>query len=114
MTAFADRSAVNTAIQGTAAEITRIAMLKVDARLKKEGIPQKDAKFFIQLHDDLSFVVRNEIVPDVAPLIKESMEFKVKSWDVQLTVGCKEGRVWGRQRDINDLAELEDLRVRTV
>lgn len=108
--AFADRSAVNTAIQGTAAEVTRIAMLKCDARLKKEGIPQKDARWFIQLHDDLSFLVRNEIAPDVARMMKESMEFQVKSWDIQLSVGCKEGRVWGSQREINDLAQLEDLR----
>jgi len=108
--AFADRSAVNTAIQGTAAEVTRIAMIKTDARLKKEGVPPSDCKFFIQLHDDLSFIVRNEVLHTVAPMIKESMEFHVKNWQVQLSVGCKVGRVWGLQKEIKDLATLEGFK----
>jgi DNA polymerase I-like protein with 3'-5' exonuclease and polymerase domains len=95
--AFADRSAVNTAIQGTGAEVTRIAMVKVDAALKKAGYTPKEAKFAMQLHDELSFLVRNELVAEVAALIRGAMEFNVKSWDVQLSVAAKVGKIWGAQ-----------------
>lgn len=104
--AFGDRSAVNTPIQGTAAEITRIAMVKVSSKLKKEGYKANQIRFFIQLHDDLSFIVRNDMVAEVAPKIKEAMEFNVKGWQVQLSVGCKIGRVWGNQKEVDNLALL--------
>lgn len=100
MQAFGDRSAVNTAVQGTAAEVTRIAMIKVDAMLRREGVPLKDCRFFIQLHDDLSFIIRDELVPVLGPKIKAAMEFHVKNWQVQLSVGAKVGRVWGTQEEI--------------
>lgn len=99
MQAFADRSAVNTAIQGTAAEITRIAMVKSDVALKKEGWKANQVKMVMQLHDELTFKIRNELLAEVIPVIVDAMEFKVKSWDVQLTVGFKVGRVWGKQSD---------------
>lgn len=107
--AFGDRSAVNTAIQGTAAEVTRIAMIKVASMLKREGYNMKQVRFFIQLHDDLSFIVRNDLVAEVAPKIKAAMEFKVKGWQVQLSVGCKVGRVWGLQKEVEDLSKLAEI-----
>lgn len=99
MMAFGDRSAVNTAIQGTAAEITRIAMVKVDKACKEANYSWKDVKPVLQIHDELAYLVRDEIVQEVIPLIKNSMEFKVKSWQVQLSVGPKVGDIWGSQDD---------------
>jgi len=103
--AFANRSAVNTAIQGTAAEVTRIAMVKVDKALKLHGYKWRDVAFAMQIHDELAFLVRNELVQEVAPIIKKAMEFEVKTWQVQLTVAPKVGDVWGLQKEI-DLAKL--------
>ena len=99
MQAFADRSAVNTCIQGTAAEVTRIAMVKVAAALKRENITMRETKFALQLHDELMFLVRDDIIPVVVPLISKEMMFHVKSWTVQLTVSPKIGKVWGRQEE---------------
>lgn len=99
MQAFADRSAVNTCIQGTGAEVTRIAMVKVAAALKRAGYTGKDVRFILQLHDELMFMVRDDLLADVVPLILDAMAFEVKSWDVQLTCSPKIGRVWGKQRE---------------
>jgi len=99
MHAFADRSAVNTAVQGTGAEVTRIAMVRVDKGLKKKGYVNKEVKMIMQLHDELSFLIRIDLLQELCPYIKDLMEFKVKSWVVQLTVGAKVGLVWGQQKD---------------
>jgi len=99
MQAFADRSSVNTAIQGTAAEVTRIAMVKCDRAIKKQGWKANQIKMVMQLHDELTFKIRDDLLADTIPVIVNAMEFKVKSWDVQLTVGFKAGRIWGMQVD---------------
>lgn len=105
MHAFGDRSAVNTAIQGTAAEVTRIAMVKVAHAIKEAGWNMKDVRFVMQLHDELSFIIRDDLVKKVAQVIKQNMEFKVKSWEVQLTVGMKIGRIWGLQKEVKNFNE---------
>lgn len=97
--AFANRSAVNTAIQGTAAEVTRIAMVKVDRKVKDLGYTWKQIKPALQIHDELAYLIRDEHVQDLLMPIKQSMEFNVKSWKVQLTVGAKVGQIWGTQKD---------------
>lgn len=96
---FADRSSVNTCIQGTAAEVTRIAMVKVDEAFKKAGLTMKEVRFVLQLHDELMFLVRDDMVKTVVPLVKHAMEFNVKSWKVQLTCSPKIGKVWGQQEE---------------
>jgi len=100
MRAFADRSAVNTCIQGTGAEITRIAMVKVQHALEKKDYGNKDVRLVMQLHDELTYMIRIPVVKEAARLIRDNMEFKVKSWTVQLTVGCKMGKVWGSQEPL--------------
>lgn len=99
MHSFADRSAVNTCIQGTAAEVTRMAMVKVDKAFKKEVLTSKEVRMVMQLHDELSFLIRDDLLEPISVLIRDKMEFKVKSWQVQLTVGAKVGQVWGQQED---------------
>ena len=108
MDAFADRSAVNTAIQGTGAEITRIAMVKCDRAVKRNNWKSNQAKIVMQLHDELTFMIRDDMLVETIPVIQEAMEFKVKSWEVQLTVGYKVGKVWGQQED----SEIEDGELR--
>jgi len=100
MIAFANRSAVNTCIQGSAAEVTRIAMVRTDKKLKAAGFSLKDASMVMQLHDELTYLTPDEIWKDVLPVIKDGMEFNVKSWQVQLTTGAKIGRVWGNQEEV--------------
>jgi len=109
MHAFADRSAVNTAVQGTGAEVTRIAMVKVDKGLKKKGYTNKQIKMVMQLHDELSFLIRDDMLKELIPIVQALMEFKVKSWVVQLTVGAKAGKIWGQQKDWD--FETNDVKV---
>jgi len=101
MDGFANRSAVNTAIQGTAAEITRIAMVKCDRAIKRNNWRQVQIRIVMQLHDELTFMIRDDLLLDCIPVIKEAMEFKVKSWEVQLTIGYKVGKVWGQQAEMD-------------
>jgi DNA polymerase I-like protein with 3'-5' exonuclease and polymerase domains len=96
---FLDRSSVNTKIQGTAAEVTRIALVKVDKKLKENDIFSNECRLVMQIHDELSYIIREESIDKVIPIIKEAMEFKVKGWVVQLTVDCKIGDSWGLQED---------------
>jgi len=107
MDAFANRSAVNTAIQGTAAEITRIAMVKCDRAVKRNNWRADQIKMVMQLHDELTFMIRDDMLEVCVPIIKDAMEFKVKSWVVQLTVGYKVGKIWGMQveKDIVEYCE---------
>ena len=108
---FADRSAVNTCIQGTGAEVTRIAIVKVHKALSDLGVTRKEAWLAMQIHDELMYAIRDEVIKDLAPVIAENMAFKVKSWPVQLTVGAKIGQVWGLQKEIKmeDIKEWEKL-----
>lgn len=92
---FADRSAVNTAVQGTGAEVTRIAMVRVNSFLKERKLTNKEVQMMMQIHDDLTFLIRDDLVEEMIPLLKARMEFHVKDWEVQLTVGAKVGKSWG-------------------
>jgi DNA polymerase I-like protein with 3'-5' exonuclease and polymerase domains len=103
--AFANRSAVNTAIQGTGAEVTRIAMVKVAKALSRAELGVNQVRFVMQLHDELTFLIRDELLDTAIPLIKSAMEFKVKSWQVQLSVDFKLGTIWGLQRKPSSAAQ---------
>lgn len=100
MVAFGNRSAVNTAVQGTAAEVTRIAMVKTAKTLADNNLTWKEVRPVLQIHDELAYIVRDELITQVAPLIRDSMEIKVKSWTVQLSVGAKIGQYWGKQEEM--------------
>lgn len=98
MRGFADRSAVNTAVQGSGADVIRIAMFKCDKWFRESQVPKEDARLVMSIHDELQFMVRDTVLVDVAPHLIRCMEFKVKNWEVQLSVGPKVGRVWGQQK----------------
>ena len=85
----AERIAMNTPIQGTAAEIMKIAMLKV-----YEALKGYKAKILIQIHDELIVQVPISEIDKVKDIIKNSMEDAVKL-DVPLKVSMDEGKNWG-------------------
>ena len=67
----AKRIAMNAPIQGTAADITKIAMIKIEERIKKEKL---DAKILLQVHDEIIVECNNNIKDKVANILKEEME----------------------------------------
>uniref|UniRef100_UPI0026E98449 DNA polymerase I n=1 Tax=Malonomonas rubra TaxID=57040 RepID=UPI0026E98449 len=85
---FAERTAINTPIQGTAADIIKLAMLKVVAALRKASVP---ATLLLQIHDELVFEVPEDQVEAAREIIKESME-KAMQLDVPLVVNVTVGK----------------------
>ena len=67
----AKRIAMNAPIQGTAADITKIAMVKIEERIKKEKL---DAKILLQVHDEIIVECNDNIKEKVAKILKEEME----------------------------------------
>ena len=67
----AKRIAMNAPIQGTAADITKIAMVKIEERIKKEKL---DAKILLQVHDEIIVECNNNIQDKIASILKEEME----------------------------------------
>ena len=91
--AFGRRVAMNAPIQGTAADIMKLAMLKVDAALKAENL---DAKIVMQVHDELVIEVRDDQVDICRELVKREME-NAASLSVPLTVDVTIGKNWLEQ-----------------
>lgn len=67
----AKRIAMNAPIQGTAADITKIAMVKIEERIKKEKL---DAKILLQVHDEIIVECNDNIKEKVVKILKEEME----------------------------------------
>lgn len=71
----AERAAINTPIQGTAAEIIKVAMIDVDHAMRKEKLK---SKMILQVHDELVFEVLKDEIEIMKDLVKEKMEKAVK------------------------------------
>lgn len=91
--AFGKRIAMNAPIQGAAADIMKIAMLKVYNRLKADGL---DARIVMQVHDELVVEAKDEIVDEVKAILREEMENAV-SLSIPLTVDVTSGKNWLEQ-----------------
>ena len=68
---YAERNAVNAPIQGTAADIIKVAMIRIDHRFTAEGIR---AKMILQVHDELNFSVPTDELDRVQRIVIEEME----------------------------------------
>ena len=86
----AERIALNTPIQGTAADLIKLAMIRVDEALRRE-FPQ--AKLILQVHDELIVECPEAIAPQVAELVSREME-QVAVLNVPLTAEAKWGKSW--------------------
>jgi len=67
---LAERTAVNTVIQGSAADLIKLAMVAIHRRLRKEHLP---ARMLLQIHDELIFEVPSDQLPSLAKLVTEEM-----------------------------------------
>jgi len=86
----AERTAINTPIQGTAADVVKIAMIRVHAALAKERL---DARLLLQVHDELVLEVGEKDLAPVEALVKREME-GAASLKVPLDVEVGHGRSW--------------------
>ena len=87
---YAERTAINAPMQGTAADIIKRAMLSLDAWLGEAGVP---ARMIMQVHDELVFEVRSEALQEVSTRVVEHM-VGAASLDVPLEVSAGSGSNW--------------------
>ena len=91
---FQERAAINAPIQGSAAEIMRLAMIRLNKKIKNIKI-----KMLLQIHDELIFEVPNNDVKNLCEIIKEEMisvkDSDLHSFSTPLTVDINTGDNWG-------------------
>ena len=97
----AERMAVSTVIQGTATgDIIKMAMIRVNEWVKKEKL-KDEIHMLLQVHDELLFEIKDNIVKKIAPRIKEIME-RAAELKAPLVVDVKVGKNWGKQELITN------------
>ena len=94
---FQERAAINAPIQGSASELMRLAMIRLQEKF--QNISYKNIKMLLQIHDELVFEVKKSEVKKAIELIKNEMssvkESKFHSFSIPLTVDIKTGENWG-------------------
>jgi len=89
---FAERNAINSPIQGTAADMIKLAMQKVHAAMKKAGMK---SKMLLQVHDELVFDALKSEVKELKPLIIENMQIALPLPNkVPVIAECGQGMNW--------------------
>ena len=87
---FGERVAMNAPIQGTAADIIKIAMIRVDDRLKREGLK---SRLILQVHDELLIEAAKDEVEEVKKILSEEMQ-GAADLSVKLEVDMHTGENW--------------------
>lgn len=87
---YAERNAVNAPIQGTAADIIKVAMIRIDERFRREGM---QSKMILQVHDELNFSVVPSELDMVKRIVIDEMEHAYQM-SVPLVADCGEGHNW--------------------
>lgn len=93
--AEAERAAVNHPVQGSEADIVKLAMLQTKDFLIKEKAWGENAKMLLNIHDELLFEIRDDALPKLEPLIRNIMEGVFPSLGVPLRVDVNRGKDWG-------------------
>ncbi|XP_075973097.1 DNA polymerase nu-like [Anticarsia gemmatalis] len=98
----AERQAVNFIVQGSAADICKMAMILTEAELRS-ATPPVDAHLVLQIHDELVWEVRDEHIPVAAGIIKRVMEGCGRQFgmSISLPVAISVGKNWGEMEDYN-------------
>ena len=91
--ASAERMALNAPLQGTAADIVKLAIIRVDEILKKENLNDR-AHLLLQVHDELLYEIVTKDADQIIPLIKKAMESIVID-PIPFTVKVETGPTWG-------------------
>lgn len=97
--AEAERKAINTTIQGTAADILKYSILKMETNLQESMFASDDIQFVLHVHDELFYEVPSEKADEVATILKSSMEKCAEPW-ITLKVEVKKGQSWGSMKRI--------------
>lgn len=100
--AAAERMAINAPIQGTEADIVKIAMTRIDEYLVKNNL-DKDVHILMQVHDEIVLEAKDAVLDKIVAPIKEIMESIIQPKDIQgitITAEAKKGKNWGDMEKI--------------
>ena len=100
--ASAERMAINAPIQGTEADIVKLAMIKLDEFIRAESLESK-VKLILQVHDELVYEIEKGVAPKIMPRIKKIMESVVsmeKSKGIICVAEAKVGENWQDMREL--------------
>ncbi|MCL5276878.1 MAG: DNA polymerase, partial [Deltaproteobacteria bacterium] len=89
------RIAINTPVQGSAADLIKVAMLRVDDVIKRQ---KHDARMLLQIHDELLFEVRDDQIGPFSAAVKGQMEGAMKLL-VPLRVSISFGKTWADTKE---------------
>jgi len=98
--AAAERMAINAPIQGTAADMLKVAMVRIDALLQKKDAP---ARMLLQIHDELLFEVKKgerKIIDDIVDIMESVLEGKNEA-GVPIVADVKVGKNWGEMEKLS-------------
>ena len=94
---FQERAAINAPIQGSASEIMRLAMIRLNNKISDQS--RNDIKILLQIHDELIFEIKSEKVKEMSKLIKETMNgvetSEYHKFTVPLIIDLNSGENWG-------------------
>ncbi len=95
----AERMAINMPIQGTAADLIKIAMIKINEKIKNKSI-----KMVLQVHDELVFETEMQYTASLCEIIKQEMEqsLETKKFKVPIEVNIKIGDNWGEMKEMQN------------
>lgn len=100
--ASAERMAINAPMQGTQADILKMAMIEIDKLITKEGV-ENDVRLLLQIHDELIYEIKEKKVADYAGKIRgimESIMTKDKTKGVPIIANASAGFNWGEMEEI--------------
>ena len=95
MRQLGERAAMNTPIQGTAADIIKMAMINITGKIRERGLA---SRLIMSIHDELVFEVKEDETNEMEKLIKEGMEHVV-TLSVPLKVSIGKGKSWAEAHD---------------
>lgn len=100
--ASAERMAINAPVQGTAADMLKLAMVELSRVIQQAGL-EDDARLLLQVHDELVLEVKKDVVDDVVKKIKDSMEHVLtvqEAKGIPFPVEGKRGPNWGDMKPV--------------
>jgi DNA polymerase-1 len=100
--AGAERMAINAPIQGTEADIVKIAMRRIDNLLKQEKLDDK-VELVLQVHDEIVYELEDGLIEEVAPKLKDIMERVMEGKEthgVPIVADASVGKNWGELKKI--------------
>lgn len=100
--AAAERMAINAPIQGSQADIIKLAMIKVAEYVKEQNI-EKDARMLLQVHDELIFEIKKDLVESFTDKVRDIMQnilTKNQTKGIPILANCNTGGSWGDMKEL--------------